>query len=86
MEQASNGCGRQGPVRMCCMCRHRHPKAELTRYVRADAAQGGQDAQGNVPDLVPDLAQRLPGRGVYVCCRQECRERFLRRGLGRKKR
>ena len=67
-----------GPVRMCCMCRRRLPKAELTRYVR----DKDKDAGG----LTPDPAFRLPGRGLYVCGQDECRERFLRRGDRRKKR
>ena len=86
MEQAFCEADGQGPVRMCCICRQRQPKASLTRYVRAVMAANNQDAQGDVSGLVPDEAQRLPGRGLYVCARQECRERILRRGFGRKKR
>lgn len=86
MERVPDGMQGQGPVRMCCMCRTRCPKSTLSRYVRATQVSDEQGAQGDVSGLVPDVAQRLPGRGVYVCGRQECRERFLRRGLGRKKR
>ena len=67
-----------GPVRMCCMCRRRLPKAELSRYVR--------DKNGDPGGFAPDPAFRLPGRGLYVCGQDECRERFLRRGNRRKKR
>jgi len=70
--------GPDGPERMCCVCRRRLPKAQLERYVRA----GGEGAEA----FTPDPRKILPGRGLYVCGREECRERFLRRGVGRKKR
>ena len=43
------------PLRLCAQSRARKPPAELIRFVAA-------------PDgtLVPDLARRLPGRGVWV--------------------
>lgn len=67
-----------GPVRMCCICRRRLPKAELLRHVRG----GNETGEG----LVPDPRGRMPGRGLYVCGQAECRERFLRYGDRRKKR
>ncbi|GEM_PF-335531 len=72
-----------GPVRMCCICRRRLPQAQLLRHVRAAKAGEEQDA-GN--GFVPDPRRRMPGKGLYVCDQAECRERFLRRGDGRKKR
>ena len=44
-----------GPVRLCAAGRERLSKAEMIRFVRA-------------PDgaVVPDLAEKLPGRGVWV--------------------
>lgn len=60
---------RHVPIRMCAVCRERHPKRELSRYVRP----GGK---GTPP--VPDPDQRIPGRGVYVCSREDCRKRFDR--------
>lgn len=68
----------QGPVRTCCICRRRLPKAELLRHVRSE--------NGNEPKLVADPKGRMPGRGLYVCDQAECRERFLRYGDRRKKR
>ncbi|MHC1701080.1 MAG: YlxR family protein [Humidesulfovibrio sp.] len=72
-----------GPVRMCCICRRRLPQAQLLRHVRA--AQAGEEQEAGT-GLVPDPRRRMPGRGLYVCDKAECRERFLRRGDGRKKR
>ena len=69
----------EGPVRMCCICRRRLPKAELLRHVRSDKEDWGKG-------LVPDLRGVMPGRGLYVCGQAECRERFLRYGDRRKKR
>lgn len=68
-----------GPVRMCCVCRRRLPKAGLERYVRVDGA--GEGEQG----LRADPAKRLPGRGLYVCSDQQCQDRFSRRKAARKK-
>ncbi|MDQ7833877.1 MAG: YlxR family protein [Humidesulfovibrio sp.] len=68
---------------MCCICRQRLPQDQLLRHVRAVKASEEQEA-GN--GFVPDPRRRMPGRGLYVCDRPECRERFLRRGDGRKKR
>lgn len=65
-----------GPVRMCCICRRRLPKAELLRHVRGESGTG----------FTPDPRGTMPGRGLYVCGQAECRERFLRFGDRRKKR
>ena len=67
-----------GPVRMCIVCRRRLAKAELLRHVRI----ARDDGEG----FVPDPGFKMPGRGLYVCGQEECRERFLRRGDRRKKR
>ncbi|MBU1042705.1 MAG: YlxR family protein [Proteobacteria bacterium] len=75
--------GAAGPVRMCCICRCRLPQAQLLRHVRA--AKAGEEQEAG-KGFVPDPRRRMPGRGLYVCDRAECRERFLRRGDGRKKR
>ena len=57
----SNGAGQpqsinqSGPVRSCAVSRQSFPVVDLIRFVRA-------------PDgtIVPDIAQKLPGRGVWV--------------------
>jgi len=72
-----------GPVRMCCICRRRLPQAQLLRHVRG--LRAGEE-QETGPGITPDPRRRMPGRGLYVCDKAECRERFLRRGDGRKKR
>ena len=72
-----------GPVRMCCICRVRMPQGQLLRHVRATPGGEGQETGTG---LIPDPRRRMPGRGLYVCDKAECRERFLRRRDGRKKR
>jgi predicted RNA-binding protein YlxR (DUF448 family) len=75
-----------GPVRMCAVCRERFPKRELTRFVRAGLglARDGTDPPGG--GFVEDPEQKLPGRGLYLCRRPECRERFAKRKDRRQKR
>ncbi len=53
------------PQRTCLACRRSLPKSELLRLVT--------DAQGQ---LWPDLGQKAPGRGIYVCPRAECLARM----------
>ena len=48
------------PLRMCAGCRTRYPKQELLRIVRT--AEGA----------AADLAQKLPGRGAYLCKWEAC--------------
>jgi predicted RNA-binding protein YlxR (DUF448 family) len=43
------------PVRRCALTRMRHPKEELIRFVLSPDGE-----------IVPDLKERLPGRGVWV--------------------
>jgi len=51
------------PLRRCRVCRTQRPKSELTRWVKGENG------------LVPDPAQRQPGRGYYSCSNNEhCRE------------
>jgi len=45
----------EGPLRVCAVSRVRRPPEELIRFV------AGPDGR-----VVPDLARRLPGRGVWV--------------------
>jgi len=56
------------PQRRCVGCGRSAPKRELLRLVH-DAGRP-----------VPDPAQRLPGRGAYVCRDEACIERAARRG------
>jgi hypothetical protein len=50
-----NGEADEGPLRLCAVSRARKPPEELIRFV------AGPDGA-----IVPDLARRLPGRGVWV--------------------
>ena len=49
------------PQRSCLACRETRDKGSLLRFVLA-------------PDrtVVPDLQQKLPGRGVYTCMKSSC--------------
>ena len=53
---------RQGPVRMCVVCKRRFAKSQLMRHVPAPEGV----AAGN--GLEADKAQTRPGRGWYVYC------------------
>jgi hypothetical protein len=57
------------PVRTCLGCRRARPQAELLRIVRTP--DGGVE---------PDPARRSPGRGAYLCRREECLTECVRRG------
>ena len=71
------GESRHVPVRMCAVCRERLPKYELRRFVARS-----QNGDGTGP--LPDPSQTMPGRGVYVCSKAVCMEKFRRRD-GRRK-
>lgn len=57
----ANSLKSKGPQRSCIACRHTADKSELVRYVLS-------------PDdkVLVDYRQRLPGRGAYTCCKQQC--------------
>jgi len=52
---------KEQPQRSCIACREARDKGSLLRFVQA-------------PDLtvLPDLQQKLPGRGVYTCLSASC--------------
>jgi predicted RNA-binding protein YlxR (DUF448 family) len=56
------------PERMCVICRVRHNKDSLTRFVMAERAS-----------LLEDAKKILPGRGYYVCAEGACKEKWLRK-------
>jgi predicted RNA-binding protein YlxR (DUF448 family) len=56
-----------GPLRLCAVSRVRKPPEELVRFVL--------DPEGTV---VPDLARRLPGRGVWVSATRDAVAEALR--------
>lgn len=64
---------RKIPQRMCLGCQESHPKKELIRIVRSPEGEYSVDATG-----------KKPGRGAYICPKQECFEAARKsRGLER---
>ncbi|HYZ32052.1 MAG TPA: RNA-binding protein [Crenalkalicoccus sp.] len=59
----------RGPLRRCVVTREQQPKERMIRFVL------GPDRT-----LVPDLAGRLPGRGMWLSARADVLERALKRG------
>lgn len=59
----------KGPLRRCIVTREQLPKERMLRFVL------GPDRA-----LVPDLAGRLPGRGMWLSARTDVLERALARG------
>jgi predicted RNA-binding protein YlxR (DUF448 family) len=59
----------KGPLRRCLVTRARHPKEAMLRFVLA-------------PDgtILPDLAARLPGRGMWLSARADVLEAAKKRG------
>lgn len=61
------------PLRSCIACRREADKSTLLRFVR------GPDGT-----VVPDLEQKLPGRGAYTCQSRSCLlQAVARRGFSR---
>ena len=63
------------PMRQCVGCREMKPKRELIRVVKSPEGAVSLDFRG-----------KLPGRGAYVCPKQECltkarKSRALERGF-----
>ena len=67
-DEAGRGRHSAPPVRLCAVTRIHHPVENLLRFVPA-------------PDgtIVPDLARRLPGRGVWVEARRDTVAAAVRR-------
>jgi predicted RNA-binding protein YlxR (DUF448 family) len=59
----------KGPLRRCIVTRESQPKEQMLRFVL------GPDRE-----LVPDLAGRLPGRGMWLSAKADVLERALARG------
>lgn len=86
MNAKSAGTGPKGPVRMCVICREKHPKKELVRHVCPKPGRGGApDGESGSDGLIPDPAQVLPGRGFYICGKADCRIKFEKAQVGLKK-
>ncbi|MCQ4162758.1 RNA-binding protein [Roseomonas sp. GC11] len=59
----------KGPLRRCIVTRETLPKEAMLRFVLGPARE-----------IVPDLAGRLPGRGMWLSARADVLERALSRG------
>ncbi|MCZ8143457.1 MAG: RNA-binding protein [Acetobacteraceae bacterium] len=59
----------KGPLRRCIVTRESLPKAEMIRFVL-----------GPGREIVPDLAERLPGRGMWLSARADVLEGAISRG------
>lgn len=55
------------PMRQCMGCRERKPKRELIRVVRSPEGTVSLDFYG-----------KAPGRGAYVCPKEECLKKAIR--------
>lgn len=60
----------RGPLRRCIVTRESQPKDGMIRFVLGPPGRA----------LVPDLAGRLPGRGMWLSARADVLERALSRG------
>lgn len=60
----------RGPLRRCAITRDRLPKEEMIRFVI-----------GPEQTVVPDLAARLPGRGIWLSARRDVLENPRTRGV-----
>lgn len=58
----------ESPERLCAVTRAARPQSELIRFV--------VDPEGRI---VPDLARKLPGRGVWVTCDRKVLDEAIRR-------
>jgi uncharacterized protein len=68
VEDGNAGAVDSGPLRLCAVSRAQKPPDELIRFV------AGPDRA-----IVPDLARRLPGRGVWVDATREAVAEAVRR-------
>ncbi|MCZ8280221.1 MAG: RNA-binding protein [Acetobacteraceae bacterium] len=59
----------KGPLRRCIVTRESLPKAAMIRFVL-----------GPGREIVPDLAERLPGRGMWLSARADVLEGAISRG------
>ncbi|HSE76744.1 MAG TPA: DUF448 domain-containing protein [Alphaproteobacteria bacterium] len=54
------------PLRRCLVTGEGHPKENLLRFVLAPPL-----VPGGSGEIVPDIEERLPGRGLWVCARRD---------------
>lgn len=63
--------GHKSTERSCFLCREQRPKNEMLRLVVDEAGQ-----------IWPDVLQKAPGRGTYLCMRKECLSQLSDKRLG----
>lgn len=61
---------KEAPQRTCISCRKTDDKSRLIRYVLSPEAE-----------IVPDIANKLPGRGVYTCFSRGCARKAVEKDL-----
>jgi predicted RNA-binding protein YlxR (DUF448 family)/ribosomal protein L30E len=69
MPKADGADSEKGPLRRCIVTRETGPKEAMIRFVLSPGRE-----------LVPDLAGRLPGRGMWLSARADVLERAQARG------
>jgi len=67
----SSGSERKLKQRQCLICRSSAEKQEMLRLVVDDDGQ-----------VWPDLFQKAPGRGTYLCMKQSCLKKLTDKSLG----
>ena len=68
-EPAEEDAPEKGPLRRCIVTRESGPKERMIRFV-----------VGPAREIVPDLAGKLPGRGLWLSARGDVLERAMSRG------
>jgi len=58
------------PIRMCIACREMKPKREMLRVVKSPEGEISLDFKG-----------KAPGRGAYICGREECVKNCIKRKI-----
>jgi len=65
--------------RKCIVKRQTAERDELLRFVLGTSQEDGNQAKPGV--VVPDLKEKLPGRGVWVSCKKSCVEEAVQKKL-----
>lgn len=56
------------PLRMCVSCKEMKPKREMLRIVKSPEGE-----------IFLDFKGKAPGRGAYICDREDCVKNLLKR-------
>lgn len=67
------------PMRRCIGCMESKPKKELIRIVAVKSSE-----EGAAEKVILDPSGKAPGRGAYLCPREECFQKAVKkRAVGR---